>query len=64
MCLVNDSYITILMLWYYFINSEIHNLCQIISYITHQYKYSFASSDVFTCVSINLFHCHCHCHCH
>ena len=45
MCLVNDSYIT-----YYFINSEIHNLCQIISYITHQYKYSFASSDVFTCV--------------
>ena len=24
--------------------------CQIISYITHQYKYSFASSGVFTCV--------------
>ena len=50
MCLVNDSYITILMLYYYFINSKIHNLCQIISYITHQYKYSFASSGVFTCV--------------
>ena len=46
MCLVNDSYITILMLEYYFINFEIHNLCQIISYITHQYN-SFASSDVF-----------------
>ena len=28
---------------------EIHNLCQIISYIIHQYN-SFASSDVFTCV--------------
>ena len=43
------SYITILMLEYYFINFEIQNLSQIISYITHQYV-NFASSYAFTCV--------------
>ena len=37
------------MLQNYFINFEIHNLWQIMSYITNQYN-SFASSDIFTCV--------------
>ena len=34
LCLVSISYITILM-QYILINFELHNLCHIISYITH-----------------------------